>query len=419
MNFLPTLPLASNTLFFFGVLLLCGATGGYITHRWPWLPSITGFMLVGLLAGPNVLNLVSYATLAESRVIIDVALGLILYRLGLTLDLKRLIHDRKLLLVSLVESTLTFMVVYGGMLLLQLDSLTAAVIAALAVSSSPAELIHVAHEMGARGPVTERAKSLVALNNVIAFLLFSALLPLLYRQAKAPLATVLGGPAYALLGSILVGVVVGYVLHGAARLTKAAHQYQLALVVGAVSLTLGATLSLKLSPLFAPLVLGIVVRSIEHEDLVADLEFGPAFELFFIALFVYAGANMHLETMLTYAPAIGVFLLGRFFAKWLGAGITSRLQGVPTRQAATVGLLLIPMAGLAIGLVNTTGILFPQESVAVSSIVLAAVAILETIGPPIASKALRWSGDELRPDASYESPPERPDSATAAPSQST
>lgn len=404
MNFLPSWPLASNTLFFFGVLLLCGATGGYITHRWPWLPSITGFMLVGLIAGPNVLQLVSYDTLSESRVIIDVALGLILYRLGLTLDMKRLIHDHKLLLVSFVESTLTFVVVYSGMLLLELDSLTSAVIAALAVSSSPAVLIHVAHEMGARGPVTERAKSLVALNNVIAFLIFSALLPLLYRQAKAPLSTVLGGPAYALLGSILVGVVVGYVLHLAARLTKAAHQYQLALVVGAVSLTLGATMSLKLSPLFAPLVLGIVVRSIEHEDLVADLEFGPAFELFFIALFVYAGANMHLNTMLAYAPAIGVFVLGRFLAKWLGVGITSRLQGMPNRQASTVGLLLVPMAGLAIGLVNTTGVLFPAESVAVSSIVLAAVAVLETIGPPISAKALLWSGDELRPDENYGQP---------------
>lgn len=399
MTFLPTWPLASNTLFFFGMLLLCGATGGYITHRWPWLPSISGFMLVGLIAGPNVLNLLSTNTLADSRVIIDVALGLILYRLGLTLDLKHLVHDRKLLLISIIESTLTFVVVYAGMVLLDLSSLTAAVIAALAVSSSPAVLIHVSHEMGARGPVTERAKSLVALNNVLAFLIFSALLPLLYRQAKAPLSTVLGGPAYALLGSILVGVIVGYVLHRVARLTRQAHQYQLALVIGAVSLTLGATMSLQLSTLFAPLVLGIVVRSIEHEELLADLEFGPGFELFFIALFVYAGANMHLGTMVDYAPAVAVFVVGRFFAKWLGVTVSAVSLGMPRRQASSVGLLLVPMAGLAIGLVNTTGSLFPAESLAVSSIVLAAVAVLETIGPPISTKALIWSGDELRPDA--------------------
>ena len=57
MNFLPAWPLVSTALFFFGFLLFCGALDGYVAHRWPWLPSITGFMLVGLIAGPNVLDL--------------------------------------------------------------------------------------------------------------------------------------------------------------------------------------------------------------------------------------------------------------------------------------------------------------------------------------------------------------------------
>ncbi|OGA97207.1 MAG: peptidase [Burkholderiales bacterium RIFCSPHIGHO2_12_FULL_61_11] len=410
MNFLPAWPLASNALFFFGFLLFCGALGGYVTHRWPWLPSITGFMLVGLIAGPNVLGLVNYDALADSRIIVDVALGLILYRLGLSLDMKQLMHDRSLLIISLVESTLTFGVVLFGMGLMGVHGLTAAVIAAIAVSSSPAVLIHVAHELGASGPVTERAKSLVALNNVLAFLLFSALLPLLYRNAEAPLATILGGPLYQLLGSALLGGGMGLALHIAARKTKAAHQYHLALVVGAVAFTLGAAMTLRLSTLFAPLVLGIVVRSIERADLIADIEFGPAFELFFIALFVYAGANLHVAEMLQYAPAALVLVFGRSLAKWLGVGVTAGLLGAPKRQATTTGLLLIPMAGLAIGLADTTLTLFQMEGAVVSSVVLAAVAILETVGPPISAKALRLSGDELRPDPAYEAPAQEQES---------
>jgi len=405
MSFLPTWPLASNTIFFFGILLFCGAIGGYVTHRRPWLPSITGFMLVGFLVGPNVLNIVSYQSLADSRIIMDVALALILYRLGLSLDIKRLLRDRRLLGVSLVESGLTFIAVWFSMRLFGMDDLPAAVIAALAVSSSPAVLIHVTHEMGASGPVSDSAKTLVALNNVLAFLIFSALLPLLYNRAQAPLSTILGGPLYAVLGSALLGIVAGYVLHHAARFTKAAHQYHLALVVGAVTLTLGATISLNLSPLFALLVLGVAVRSYEKEEVVAELEFGSAFELFFIALFVYAGANLHLDEMIKYAPAAGAFVLVRGLAKWGGVWGISRLQGLPMRQSATTGLLLIPMAGLAIGLVNTTMLLFPDQGVAVSSVVLTAVAVLETIGPPISVKALRLSGDKLKPDVAFEEPP--------------
>jgi hypothetical protein len=66
---------------------------------------------------------------------------------------------------------------------------------------------------------------------------------------------------------------------------------------------------------------------------------------------------------------------------------------MPPMQARSVGLLLVPMAGLAIGLVNTTEALVPQSAATVSAIVLAAVAVFETIGPPIAALAFRMSGE--------------------------
>src|SRR5690606_21245661 len=116
MDFLPAWPVEMNTLFFFGFLLFCGALGGCVAHRISWLPSITGFMLVGLIAGPNVLGIFDQEALAQARVVIDIALALILYRLGLSLNIKVLIHDKALLLVSLVESGLTFAAVYFAML---------------------------------------------------------------------------------------------------------------------------------------------------------------------------------------------------------------------------------------------------------------------------------------------------------------
>ena len=395
MEFLPVWPFPVNTLFFFGFLLFCGALGGYVAHRWPWIPSITGFMVVGLFAGPNVLGLISPEALAQSRIVVDVALALILYRLGLSLDIKRFINDRSLVLISLTESALTFVAVYFCLGWFGISGLPAAVIGTIAISSSPAVLIHVAHELGASGPVTTRSMSLVALNNVIAFMAFAAMLPALYGQAEAPLSIMIGAPLYQVLGSAALGAAMGWALHLAARTTKAAHQYQLALVIGAVMMTVGAALVLKLSALFAPLMLGMVVRSLERSNLVADIEFGPSFELFFIVLFVYAGANMHVSEMLHYWPAALAFVFARSAAKWLGVTLTAAACRTPLQQASASGLLLMPMAGLAIGLVNTTVALFPREGLIVGSTVLAAVAILETIGPPIAARALRWSGDRL------------------------
>ncbi|MGP1629143.1 MAG: cation:proton antiporter, partial [Giesbergeria sp.] len=380
MEFLPDWPLSLNTLFFFGFLLFCGALGGYVAHRWRWLPSITGFMMVGFVAGPNVLGVISEAGLAQSRIVVDVSLALILYRLGLSIDTKRLQQDRQVVLVSLAESALTFVAVYFGLALVGVTGLAAAVISTIAISSSPAVLIHVAHELDASGPVTERAMLLVALNNVIAFVAFAAVLPALYGEANASLGVMLGAPLYQVLGSAALGLVMGGLLHLAARKTKVAQQYQLALVIGAVMMTVGAALVLKLSALFAPLVLGMVVRSMERAKLVASIEFGASFELFFIVLFVYAGANLHVSEILDYWPAVLVFVGARAAAKWLGVGGAAMMLGATARQAGSTGLLLLPMAGLAIGLVNTTLSLFPEKGALVGSVVLAAVALLETIG---------------------------------------
>lgn len=395
MEFLPHWPLSANTLFFFGFLLFCGALGGYVAHRWRWLPSITGFMVVGFVAGPNVLGVISEAGLEQSRIVVDVALALILYRLGLSIDTKRFAQDRQVVLVSLAESALTFAAVFFGLAQVGVTGLAAAVIATIAISSSPAVLIHVAHEMRASGPVTERAMLLVALNNVIAFIAFAAVLPALYGEANAPFAVMVGAPLYQVLGSGALGLAMGGLLHLAARKTKVAEQYQLALVIGAVMMTVGAALVLKLSALFAPLVLGMVVRSMERAKLIANIEFGPSFELFFIVLFVYAGANLHVAAIVDHWPAVLVFVGARAAAKWLGVGGSALLLGASARQAGSTGLLLLPMAGLAIGLVNTTLTLFPEKGALVGSVVLAAVALLETLGPPIAARALRWSGDKV------------------------
>ena len=428
MDYLPTWPFSVNTLFFFGFLLFSGALGGYVAHRWRWLPSITGFMAVGFVAGPNVLGVISTAGLGQSRIVVDVALALILYRLGLSIDIKRIQQDRPVILVSLVESALTFVAVYFGLGFVGITGLAAAVISTIAISSSPAVLIHVAHELKAKGPVTNRAMLLVALNNVIAFIAFAAVLPALYGEANAPISTMIGAPLYQVMGSAAMGLVMGGLLHLAARHTKVAQQYQLALVIGAVMMTVGAALALKLSALFAPLVLGMMVRSMERAKLIAAIEFGPSFELFFIVLFVYAGANLHIDELMDYWPAVLVFVGARSLAKWMGVAATARLLGATQRQAASTGLLLWPMAGLAIGLVNTTLNLFPEKGAVVGSIVLAAVALLETIGPPIAARALRWSGDKIDDNGSAlagsvtlqpAAPPKAPEEGATPPAAAT
>jgi len=393
MDFLPAWPLEYNTQFAFGLLLFAGVLGGYLAHRIAWLPSITGFMAVGILIGPSGTDLVTSEALNLVRAVIDVSLGLILYRLGLTLDLRAMVHDPRLLLTSMVESGVTFLSTFGILVLLGLPTLLAGLAAAIVISSSPAILIHVAHEVGAAGPVTERSKELVALNNLFSFFAFSALLPAGHMAIEAERTTIWLQPLYQLLGSLAVALLIALILVHVARLTRHASQYRLALIIGAITLGLGIADALDVSSLFVPLALGVVVKTLERDDLISNVEFGEVFELFFIVLFVYAGAKIRLDELGTLGWIALALVITRIAAKWLTVYGMTRWQGVAPRPAAATGLLLVPMAGLAIGLAQTAETLFALEAAQLNALVLATVAILETIGPPVAGWAFRLAGE--------------------------
>ena len=393
MNYLPTFPIDITPLMAFGLMLIIGAVGGYVAHRLSWLPSITGFLLVGFICGPSGIGLLGQETIIKSQILIDIALALILYRLGLSLDIKILWRSQRLLFTSLVESLATFGLVFYVLYLFGMPTPVAVLVAAITISSSPAVLLHVAHEVGAKGVVTESTKTLVALNNLISFVVFSATLPALHYATGSDWVTIILQPVYQLTGSLLLGCALAFGLHMIAVRTQQASQYKLALVIGTVIVAVGLAQQLKLSMLFAPLVIGVVIKNLERETVISDLEFGAPFELFFIVLFVFAGARLHLHELVEFAPAVLVMVLARSLAKMLGTTATFSLFKEPLRAGMSSGMLLIPMAGLAIGLVQTSGNLFPQHAPTVTAIVLGAVAIFETIGPPIAAYAFRVAGE--------------------------
>lgn len=394
MEFLPNWPPEYNTQIAFGVLLMCGVLGGYLAHRISWLPSITGFMAVGFLIGPAGVDLLTQDALDLASPLIGVALALILYRLGLSLDLNDMLHDRRLLLVAMVESTVTFLACFTLLVKLDLAPFLAGLTAAIVISSSPAVLIHVAHELGAAGPTTERTKKLVALNNLFAFFAFSAVLPFAHLATEASWATALLQPAYRLAGSALVALGIAWLLVRLARYTRDALQYRFALVVGALMLGIGIADALELSPLFVPLAMGVAVRTIEtdHETL-SDVEFGEAFELFFIVLFVFAGAKIKPALIVSLGGMALALVAVRFAVKWSTVYGLLRWQGIAPQPATASGLLLLPMAGLAIGLAQTADKLFALDAEALLALVLAAVAILETIGPPLAAWAFHLADE--------------------------
>jgi Kef-type K+ transport system membrane component KefB len=384
----------ANTLIVFGLLLAFGVLGGLLAARARWLPSITGFMVFGLAVGPSGLGLLSQDALDGSRVLVDIALGLILFQLGATLHPVEAVRNRQLVITSLAESMATFAAILALMVLIDAPVLVGVLAAAIAVSSSPAVLLHVAEELHAAGPTVESAKTLVAANNVLAFVLFSLTLPLAMMGQRIDVQTSFLLPAYQMAGAVVVSVFVAWLVTSIARLTRHDEEhFRFALVVGAVMLTLGLAQAFKVSSLFAGLALGIACRWLQGSTQLTRVQFGGGGDVFFVILFVFAGASLHLKEVATYAPVALAFVAARVVAK-VGAVYGCGLAfGTAHKPALAEGMLLVPMAGLAIGLVQTTSQLMPELGGRIAAVVLAAVALFETVGPPLVALALRMTGE--------------------------
>jgi Kef-type K+ transport system membrane component KefB len=384
-----------NTFMVFGLFLLLGVLSAILGNRIKGMPTITSFMILGLIAGPYGLGLVTKPVLQAAYVLIDVALGLILYKLGNMLHPKAMIKSKKLMIISLSETFFTFVCMFVAVMLLGYGPALSALIAAIGVSSSPAVLVHVAEELHAKGPVTERSKSLVAMNNLFSFMIFSMVLPFAMTNAEQTLTEVIFLPVYRLLGAAAVGIAVAWVSVRMVKMLRPWDQhYRFAIIIGAVMTTLGLCGMLHMSSLLAPLILGIATRWFEtSKHNLSKVGLGEGGDLFFIVLFVMAGAKIDPGGLLDAGFAVIFLVIMRCVGKVAGIFFVMPHMGFEKTQSTATSLLLIPMAGMAIGLVATTSSLVPEMGVKIATIVFAMVAVFETIGPFGATKAFYMAGE--------------------------
>ncbi len=392
--FLPRWPLLTNQMVWIGVLLAAGAAGGEFVRRFLRLPRITGYAAAGLALGPGGWALIGRPLLDELSVFADVAMGLVLFELGQRLDVSWLRRSPSLVLMGVAEALGS-----AGLVFFTLshyfaqEPLIAAVAAAIAMSTSPAVLIRVAGDLRAEGQVTERALILTAINGVLAFLALTVLIPWLHLEYRTGWLAVFLHPIYLLAGSLFLAAAAAQATLTLARLLGKHAERQFVGVIAMIVLTVGAAVVFKLSVLLTLLAMGAMVRNADREHHLMVVDSGNAGQLFYLILFVITGASLDLGLLAT-AGATGLaFVLVRFAGKALGVIALAPLVGLKLRQAGLVALALLPMSGLAVVMVQETALLYPEIRASVVSVVLAAVVILELLGPIATQLALKWAGE--------------------------
>lgn len=388
-NLFPSLPLPMSGAALLGFVLVIGLLGGQLFRRVLKVP-ITGFIVTGVLLGPSGFDLIIPEILDSMRIFVDVSVGLVLFEAGRRVDLHWLRRERWLLSTGVAESLLSFSLMYLTLTWFGLNPLLAAMGSAIGVCTSPAVLLLVSRNLRAEGQVTERALSLVAINSAFAFFLFTLTLSYLHLEHTTDLYTVVLHPLYLLAGSVGLSWIMGSAMLKLCRWLGRREELQFILLVGVLLLTTGIANQLKLPVLLAPLLLGMMSRAMDRGRFMTAVDFGPAGQLCFVVLFVYAGTTL---TLFRFVDVLGVavaFIAVRFAAKSAVVLLLSRLSGLKMKQAGLLCVSLLPMSGVAIVMVQSAAALYPDVGTRLSTVILAAVAILDLIGPLAASFLSNW-----------------------------
>ncbi len=393
LNYLPSFPLPPNPVLLFGLLLLAGFAGGEITRRILKLPRITGYVLTGLVLGMSGVGVIDHQLAREAQVFVDIAMGLILFELGRRLDFHWLRRDRWFAATAAAECALSFGCIYLALVYFDVQPLYATVAAAIGIATSPAVVMLVAQELRAEGQVTERALNLVAINSVVAFVLVTMLLSWIHLEYHAGWVTVLSHPVYLLAGSVLLGYVASWsaILFG--RWLGKREELHLVMLLGLIVLAVGCAAMLKLSVLLSLLAFGVMVKNLDQDHDLMQVDTGKIGQLFFVVLFVVTGATLRTNELVTGGAIAAVYILARFVGKSVGVLSLAYFSGIRPGSGGLLAIALMPMSGLAIVMVHSTTGLYPEFGARLAAIVLSAVVILELIGPVVVQFALKKAGE--------------------------
>ena len=398
LSFLPQLPFALSAPIMFGALLAAGLLAGEAANRYASLPRITGYALAGVALGPQLSGVLSSEMLHALSVLIDLSVGLIVFELGFRFDWRWLKRNRWLLVTAVAESLFGFGAIFGTLLYFGFPVVLAASAAAIGTATSPAVVMLVAHELRAEGQVTERTLLFTAVNSVFAYAALTLLLPLLHLELRAEWLEAVLRPTYILGGSLLAGTAACMLMLGLARWLGKREDRQFVLLVAMVVLAVGVARSLNLSVMITLMTLGMLARNLDRHHVLMPLRFGYGGQLFFVILFVLTGAGLKFGAWATAAWLVATVLIVRFLGKALAILVFGRLSGVRPGGAGLLAIALLPMSGLAVGMVRDTSALFPTFGEQLGGILLAAVALSELLGPLATQFALRRAG-EADPDA--------------------
>ncbi len=376
------------------------------------LPSVTGYILAGVLLGPSGFDLInSHSVGSNLDHFTHIALMLISFGIGEHVELKKLRqHLRSVAWIGFCEAVGAFLFVAAAVFLtiyftgleiagwqLRDQFAIALLLGAVGLATAPAATLLVIREVKASGSFTATLLAIIAIDNGLAIMIFGFAISIAHhimgQSGDALYLVVLHG--FTDIGqSLLLGVFTGILLDVVLGRLKSQGE----MMTGGLALLLLCSelaLFLELSPLLAGMAAGFILVNRAERDVRIFRALNRFEPPIYVLFFTLAGTHLDLKALGAAGILGTIYFFARLAGKVNGVALGARIGQAPQVVLRYLGFGLVPQAGVAIGLiflVSSDPALTGYASI-ITPVVLTGVFLSELVGPLAVRFAVTSAGE--------------------------
>jgi Kef-type K+ transport system membrane component KefB len=397
-----------QTLLSVGLIFVLGAFMKWLCQKIKLL-NVVGYLMLGLIIGPEILGIIDYNFIKESHIITDMSLALISVLVGANLKYSMIKEFwKQIAFVSIFEALFTFFFISISFYLLfdflGLDfsgdqRLTISLIfGGLATATAPATVLAIIHELKAKGKFSSFLLGVVAFDNAIALILFSFVI--IFTS------TLVGSVEFSFMTlfevfstivySMLLGVLGAIISELIDKVFKKNNSVKTTSTIGMIFIIYSLSSQLQLEPLLASLIMGVVMTNVSGEFHLVKEEFDHHLkDIIFMLFFAISAMHLNLSFLVSMPFIIIIYVLFRIIGKVSGVWVGGKLTGADKNIRKYLGMALFPQAGIAIGLALSLQTEPGFESIApiVLNVIIATTMVHEFVGPLLTKFVLHKSGE--------------------------
>lgn len=382
------------------------------------LPSVTGYLVAGILIGPYAIGALGFEGIGftsvenvkEYQIISDAALGFIAFAIGNEFRLSQLKQIGKAAtFIGIFQALIATLLVDGALIGLhfiipdKLPLSMAVILGAIAAATAPAATLMVVRQYKAKGKLTDLLLPIVAIDDAVGLIIFAVSFGIAkaIEHGQFNVAAIAIEPLIEIVASLLLGFVMGLLFSVFERFFSS-NSKRLCLSVTCVLFTVALSMvkfeiggiHVGFSTLLVCMMLGTVFCNMC--DFSAEImEKTDKWTVpLFVLFFVMSGAELELSVFTDIIiVGIGVaYIVTRSLGKYLGAYASAKMMKCDEKTTKYLGITLLPQAGVALGM-SVTVMEIGEVGQIVRNIVLFSVLIYELVGPVMTKIALTKAGN--------------------------